>query len=63
MNVIPGKYGYETELPQYDEFGNRISAYGPGYRPGFEPFRPVASPSPAPPNNVTVNVVQGDLSQ
>jgi len=65
-NVIPGTYGYETEMPQYDEFGNRIGVYGPGYvqRPGYEPYRPVHSPSPAPPaNNVTVNVVQGDLSQ
>jgi hypothetical protein len=32
-------------------------------RPGYEPYRPVHSPSPAPPNHVTVNVVQGDLNQ
>jgi hypothetical protein len=63
--VIPGEYGYQTELPEYDEFGNRINVFGAGHvqRPGYEPFRPVASPSPTPANNVTVNVVQGDLSQ
>ncbi|KAE9365412.1 hypothetical protein N431DRAFT_488588 [Stipitochalara longipes BDJ] len=57
-NVIPGAYGY-------DEFGNRVDGYGAGYvqRPGYEPYRPVHSPSPAPPNHVTVNVVQGDLNQ
>jgi len=62
-NEIPG-YEYSSELPQYDEFGNRVNVYGPGYvqRPGYEPYRSVASPSPGP-NNVTVNVVQGDLSQ
>ncbi|PMD63271.1 uncharacterized protein K444DRAFT_661298 [Hyaloscypha bicolor E] len=66
-NVIPGAYGYDTAIPQYDEFGNRVDGYGPppGYvqRPGYEPYRPVHSPSPAPPNHVTVNVVQGDLNQ
>ena len=64
-NVIPGAYG-GYEPAQYDEFGNRISGYGAGsyvQRPGYEPFRPVASPAPQPPNHVTVNVVQGDLSQ
>jgi hypothetical protein len=59
--VIPGVYGYGTELGEFDEFGNRINVYGPGYvsRPGYEPYRNTASPA----NNVTVNVVQGDLSQ
>lgn len=62
--MIPGAYG-GYEPAQYDEYGNRISVYGAGsyvQRPGYEPFRPVASPAPQP-NHVTVNVVQGDLSQ
>jgi len=64
-NVIPGACGYDTAVPQYDELGNRVDGYGAGYvqRPGYEPYRPVHSPSPAPPNHVTVNVVQGDLNQ
>ncbi len=31
-------------------------------RPGYEPYRSVASPAPQT-NHVTVNVVQGDLAQ
>lgn len=60
--VIPGTYGYGSELGGFDEYGNRTNAYGHGYvsRPGYEPYRTTASPAP---NNVTVNVVQGDLSQ
>ena len=62
LRVIPGVYGYGNELGEFDEYGNRINVYGTGYvsRPGYEPYRTNAAP---PANNVTVNVVQGDLSQ
>lgn len=58
--VIPGTYGYGTDVGEFDEYGNRINAYPSMYlsRPGYEPYRNTASPA----NNVTVNVVHGDQS-
>lgn len=39
----------------YDQYGNAYSGYG--VAGGYEPFRRAETPA----NNVTVNVVQGDL--
>ena len=44
-------YGYSGE---YDEYGNRV----PGYTAGYESYRRADRPTE---NNVTVNVVQGDM--
>jgi hypothetical protein len=52
-NVIHGYGVYSGGVDEFDEYGNRV----PGYRAAYEPYRR-ARPTE---NNVTVNVVQGDL--
>jgi hypothetical protein len=51
------RYGsgvYTGRVGEFDEYGNRV----PGYTAGYEPYRRADRPVE---NNVTVNVVQGDL--
>jgi hypothetical protein len=45
---------YGAQSGEYDEYGNRV----PGYGMGYEPYRRMDRPNE---NNVTVNVVQGDM--
>jgi len=49
------RVGYGSYNGQYDEYGNLL----PGYRAGYEPYRRTGGNLDG--NNVTVNVVHGDM--